>query len=88
MLPTFSPDGTKIAYVTWQFDNREHYSRLGPTDIWVVDIKTGLAARVTRADPGHIEGLDWLDNGTLIFDRLASDDLHSTLRTASLVEKR
>jgi hypothetical protein len=84
VFPTFSPDGTKIAYVTWQFDNREHYVRLGPTDIWVVDIKTGLAARVTRADPGHIEGLDWLDNVTLIYDRLGPDDRHSTLRTASL----
>jgi HEAT repeat protein len=84
VFPTFSPDGTKIAYITWQFDNREHYTRLGPTDIWVVDIKTGLAARVTRADSGHIEGLDWLDNGTIIFDRLGPDDRHSMLRTVSL----
>jgi Tol biopolymer transport system component len=83
-FPTFSPDGAKVAYITWQFDHRERYTRLGPTDIWVVDIKTGLAARVTGADPGRIEGLDWLDNGTLIFDRLAPDDRHSTLRTASL----
>jgi HEAT repeat protein len=84
VFPTFSPDGTKIAYITWQFDNREHYTRLGPTDIWVVDIKTGLSARVTRADPGRIGGLDWLDNGTIIFDRLDSSDRHSTLRTISL----
>ena len=84
IFPTFSPDGTKIAYITWQFDNREHYMRLGPTDIWVIDIKTGLAARVTRADSGRIEGLDWLDNGTIIFDRLGPDDRHSMLRTVLL----
>ena len=84
VFPTFSPDGTKIAYITWQFDNREHYTRLGPTDIWVVDIKTGLAIRVTRADSGRIEGLDWLDDGTLIYDRVGPDERHSTLRTASL----
>ena len=58
--------------------------RLGPTDIWVIDIKSGLAARVTRADSGRIEGLDWLDNGTIIFDRLGPDDRHSTLRTVLL----
>jgi HEAT repeat protein len=84
VFPTFSPDGTKMAYITWQFDNREHYTRLGPTDIWVVDIKTRLAARVTRADSSRIEGLDWLDNSTLIYDRLHPDDRHSTLRTVSL----
>lgn len=84
IFPTFSPDGTKIAYITWQFDNREHYTRLGPTDIWVIDIKTGLAVRITRADSGRIEGLDWLDNATIIFDRLGPDDRHSMLRTVLL----
>ena len=84
IFPTFSPDGTKVAYITWQFDNREHYARLGPTDIWVVDIRSGLAVRVTRADSGRIQGLDWLDNRTLIFDRLGPGGRQSTLRTASL----
>lgn len=82
VFPTFSPDGSKLAYIVWQFDNREHSTSLGPTDIWVLDIKTGLAARVTHAD--RIEGLDWVDNGTLIYDRLQPDDWHATLRTASL----
>jgi Tol biopolymer transport system component len=83
VFPAFSPDGTEIAYVTFQFDNREHYTRLGPTDIWVVDIRTGLAARLTQPDAGRIEALDWLDARTLIFDRISSDR-HSTLRTVSL----
>jgi HEAT repeat protein len=83
-FPTFSPDGNKIAYVTWQFDNRELYARLGPTDIWVVDCATELAARLTRPNPGHIEGLDWLDGSTLIFDRLDKGERHSSLKTLSL----
>jgi hypothetical protein len=84
IFPTFSPDGNKIAYITWQFDNRVHYTRLGPTDVWVVDVTTGLSARTSRSDPGRIDGLDWLDNSTIIFDRLDSTDRHSTLRTVSL----
>jgi HEAT repeat protein len=83
-FPTFSPEGSKIAYVTWQFDYREHYMRLGPTDLWVVDCTTGLATRVTHSDPGRIEGLDWLDSSTLIYDRLGEWERHSGLRTASL----
>jgi Tol biopolymer transport system component len=84
VFPTFSPDGRMVAYITWQSDTREHYTRLGPTDIWVVDLKTGLAARVTRADAGRIESLDWLDNGTLIFDRHPPGGRESSLRTISL----
>jgi WD40-like Beta Propeller Repeat len=55
IFPTFSPDGSKLAYIVWQFDNRGHSASLGPTDIWVLDIKTGLAVRVTQADPDRIE---------------------------------
>jgi HEAT repeat protein len=83
-FPVFSPDGSKIAYIVWQFDLRMHYTRLGPTDVWVVDCKSGLAARVTRADQGYIEDLNWLDGDTIIFDRLGPDERTSTLRTVSL----
>ncbi|HEU4387515.1 MAG TPA: hypothetical protein VFV34_06940, partial [Blastocatellia bacterium] len=84
VFPTFSPDGARIAYITWQFDQRDGYTQLGPTDIWVVDCKTGLAARVTHPDPARIESLDWLDNNTLIYDRLERGGRQSSLRTASL----
>jgi HEAT repeat protein len=70
-FPTFSRDGTRVAYVTWQPDNRRHYTRLGPTDLWVVDVTTTLAARVTAKSTGRIHCLDWIDDDTLIFDRLA-----------------
>jgi hypothetical protein len=81
LFPTFSPDGQRVAYITWQFDNRESYTRLGPTDIWVVDTGSTIAARVTRADSGRIQGLDWINAQTLIHDRQGSG---GGLRTASL----
>jgi hypothetical protein len=83
-FPTFSPDGTKIAYVTWQPDSRERHMRFGPTDIWVVACKTGMATRVTQADAGRIQGLSWLDNVTLMYDRMEPAESHSTLRKTSL----
>lgn len=67
--PTFSPDGRAVAYLTWQPDDRLHYTRLGPADLWVVDTPTTLAARVTAPSSGHINSFDWLDDDTLIFDR-------------------
>jgi hypothetical protein len=84
VFPTFSPDGTKLAYITWQFDERRGYMQLGPTDLWVVDLMNGLATRVTHADAGRIEDLDWLGENMLIYDRIEQGDRHSSLRTASL----
>ena len=83
-FPTFSPDGSKIAYITWQFDKRRRNAGLGPTDLWVVDCGSGLAARLTRPSPQRIEGLDWLDGTTLIYDRVQEGEWKSSLRTASL----
>jgi hypothetical protein len=67
--PTFSRNGRSIAYLTWQSDDRLYYTRLGPTDLWVVDIETTLATRVTAPSADRIHGFDWLDDDTLIFDR-------------------
>src|SRR5262249_50328136 len=82
-FPTFSPDGDRIGYITFQFDNRQHYTKLGPTDLWVVDCPSGLAVRLTRPDSGRIEDVDWLDASTLIYDRLGPSEHDSTLRTIS-----
>jgi len=90
--PTFSPDGKRIAYVAWQPDNRRHYTRYGPTDLWVVDVETTLSARVTAPASGGIHCLDWLDDNTLIFDRFEAgldvsdpaERYHSTLRRLEL----
>jgi len=72
--PVFSPDGRSIAYLTWQPDSRRHYLQLGPTDLWVVDVESTLVIRLTSRATGRINNLDWLDDHTLIFDRLERDE--------------
>jgi Tol biopolymer transport system component/HEAT repeat protein len=72
--PVFSRDGKSIAYLTWQPDNRRQYPRLGPTDLWVVDVESTLALRVTSPATARINSLDWLDDHTLIFDRLQDEE--------------
>src|SRR5215472_12641077 len=84
VFPTFSPDGSRLAYITLQNDERKHYRRLGPTDLWVVDLGTTISARLTAPAPGRIDCLDWLDNFTLIFDRVDRDKTVSVLKTISL----
>lgn len=69
-FPTFSPDGRSVAYRTWQLDNRRHYSRVGRTDLWVVDVGSTLVTRVTKRVNGNIMNFDWLDDHTFICDRL------------------
>ena len=68
-LPTFSRSGRFIAYITWQPDDRLHFTRLGPTDLWIVDSETTLATRVTEPGRDRINRVDWIDDQTLIFDR-------------------
>ncbi len=90
-FPTFSRGGTWVAYITWQSDTRRHYERVGPTDLWVIDVKTTLAARVTAQSTGRIHCLDWLDDNTLIFDRLAPASTlgySSTLKRLDLTARK
>ena len=68
--PTFSRDRKRVAYVVWQPDHRERYPRVGPTDVWVVDIAASLTVRATAPSPGRIHCLDWLNDHEVIFDRL------------------
>jgi len=37
----------QIAYVSWQTNDRLHHTRLGPTDLWIVDVATTLVTRAT-----------------------------------------
>lgn len=39
-------------------------------DLWVVDLDTTIAARMTAPNPDRIHCLDWLDDDTVIFDRV------------------
>jgi hypothetical protein len=87
-FPVFSPDGSRIAYIVWQPDKRQYWE--APTDVWVVDVRTALAVRVTEPDAGRIGGLDWLDGEHLIYDRLVRPAplvFSSTLRTADLARR-
>lgn len=92
-FPTFSRDGNSIAYLTWQPDNRLNYTQLGPTDLWVVDLATTLATRVTAPASGRINSFDWLDDHTLIFDRVEKEGSslfpapRSSLRRLSLLNR-
>jgi len=81
--PTFGPHGRYIAYVRYQFDRRRHYRRPGPTDLWVIDRRTGLETRLTRPAAGRIYCLDWLNGEALIFDRVRGG-YRAELRTIAL----
>jgi hypothetical protein len=88
LFPVFSRDGKRLAYISWQPDNRRHYERMGPTDLWVVNTETSLATRITAPAQERINCLDWLDDNTLIFDRLADGfSRNSSLRVVTLLAK-
>jgi Tol biopolymer transport system component len=82
--PVFSRDGRSVAYVTWQPDYRRNNMQLGPTDVWVVDLQSTLAVRVTDPASGRINGVDWLNDHTLIFDRRQNTSPVFFLPTSSL----
>jgi hypothetical protein len=91
-LPTFSPDGSSVAYLVWQLDSRGQYPRVGRTDLWVVDVGSTLVTRVTKWTKGKIMNFDWLDDHTLICDRLEEQNKpsffpvpRSSLRRISLL---
>ena len=89
--PIFSRDGRSVAYRTWQPDYRhQNVVRLGPSDIWIVDITSTLATRVTVPAKAKVHNFDWLNDHTLIMDRHEYDDSEffivprSSLRRISL----
>ncbi len=85
-FPTFSRNGKLIAYVaTWHPDALSRSARPAPTDLWIVDIESGIAERATAPAPGKIYSLDWLDDCRLVFDRIDnSNDRISVLKTLAL----
>lgn len=63
--PTFSPDGRRIAYLA-----KPGAKTTCPQEVWVVDVLTTLGARATPPGNHQINSLDWLDQNTVIFDRV------------------
>jgi len=73
--PTFSPSGRRIAYLARLADNIDNPELVFPHELWVVDIETTLAARLIIPDDRQINCVDWLDDATLIVDRVNTTKL-------------
>jgi hypothetical protein len=76
-LPVPSPSGQSIAYVTFEPHPRQARPDLqfwGGTTILVVAVTPGSKARiVTLKNPDEVYDLKWLNEGTLVFDRVADE---------------
>ena len=76
-LPTASSDGKRIAYIT--FEPRPEKARpdlqfWGGTTVMVVSLESRLAPQaVTEKNPDEVYDLKWLDNNTVVFDRVADE---------------
>ena len=83
-LPVPSPNGQSIAYVTFEPHPRRVRSDLqfwGGTTIWVVAASAGSAPRaVTGKSEDEIYDLKWLNNSTVVFDRIADEVFYKNAR--------
>jgi Tol biopolymer transport system component len=60
MFPSYSPDGTQIAFV------RSGSAGYGDLDVWVQPVAGGEARRLTSGEYDYCEGLAWTDDGSEI----------------------
>jgi len=76
-LPVPSPDGLSVAYVTFEprpMQARPDLQFWGGTTILVVAVSAEAKARiVTLKSPDEVYDLKWLNEGTLVFDRVADE---------------
>jgi WD40-like Beta Propeller Repeat len=76
-LPTPSPDGKSIAYVTFEprpMKVRPDLQFWGGTTIMVVSTSTGSKSRpITLKNSDEVYDLKWLNNGDIVFDRVADE---------------
>ena len=76
-LPTPSPDGKSIAYVTFEprpIKLRPDLQFWGGTTIMVVSTSTGSKPRpITLKNSDEVYNLKWLNNGDVVFDRVADE---------------
>ena len=86
--PTFSRNGKLVAYFAWQDVQQESGGHVAPVNLWVVDVETMLAVRLTAAPVTDILSLDWLDDQTLIVDHVKEtlDGFTASLATLSLTK--
>ncbi|MGB2589257.1 MAG: hypothetical protein WBG02_06970 [Candidatus Acidiferrum sp.] len=83
-LPVPSPDGKSIAYVTYEPRPRHIRPDLqfwGGTTIHVVSIAGGSTPhKITEKNEDEVLDLKWLDNETLVFDRVADEVFYGKAR--------
>jgi Tol biopolymer transport system component len=83
-LPTPSPDGLSVAFVTFEprpMRARSDLSFWGNSTIWVVSPVPGAQPRaVTQKDPDETYDLRWLNNEALVFDRIADESFYQHAR--------
>jgi hypothetical protein len=83
-LPAASPDGQSIAYVTFEprpMKVRPDLQFWVGTTILVIPISAGSKPRtITLKHPDEVYDLKWLNNGALVFDRVADEVLYQHAR--------
>ncbi|MFI5285147.1 MAG: hypothetical protein ACHQ4F_02390 [Candidatus Dormibacteria bacterium] len=80
--PTYSPDGTKLAYLRGRvvgFGNNVSGSSDAMDSIWILDIATGRARQLTKCQGcGPYDYIDWSPDGTRL--AFSEDDQSGTLQ--------
>lgn len=83
-LPTPSPDGKSIAYATFEprpMKVRPDLQFWGGTTIMVVSTSAGSKPRpVTLKNSDEVYDLKWLNNGVIVFDRVADEQFYGHAR--------
>jgi hypothetical protein len=83
-LPTPSPDGQSIAYAIFEprpMKVRPDLQFWGGTTIMVISTSTGSKPRpVTLKNSDEVYDLKWLNNGAIVFDRVADEQFYGYAR--------
>jgi Tol biopolymer transport system component len=83
-LPAPSPDGKSVAYVTYEprpMRTRPDLQFWGGTTIWVVPALAGSTPRaVTQKSQDEVYDLKWINNGAVVFDRVADEVFYEQAR--------
>jgi hypothetical protein len=75
-LPTPSPDGRSIAYVTFEpraMKDRPNLQFWGGTTMMVVSAAGSKPRSVTQKNSDEVYDLKWLNSSTIVFDRVADE---------------
>lgn len=79
-LPTVSPSGSSIAYVTFApDDDRRKSGQLfwGGSTLWSVAASGGAPSQITKPSQNETLALRWLSEETLLFDRVGEAPFHA-----------